>query len=71
MLYEKEPKKYKASMFWLKDVYIAQNVSLPFDLEYEREREREWQRYSVMRYEMMLKFRPESADKYYPSIVRG
>lgn len=40
-LFHHEPNNYKAAMFWLKDVYIAQNVSLPFDLGYERERERE------------------------------
>lgn len=34
-----EPNRYKASMHWLKDVYIAQNVELPFDEAYERERE--------------------------------
>lgn len=40
-LYYHEPNRYKASMHWLKDVYIAQNVILPFDEAYERERERE------------------------------
>lgn len=39
-LYFHEPNRYKASMFWLKDVYIAQDVRLPFDEAYERERER-------------------------------
>lgn len=39
-LYYHEPNRYKASMHWLKDVYIAQNVVLPFDEAYERERER-------------------------------
>lgn len=39
-LYYHEPNRYKASMHWLKDVYIAQNVALPFDQFYERERER-------------------------------
>ena len=39
-LFDYEPNRYKAAMFWLKDVYIAQNVVLPFDPEYERERER-------------------------------
>lgn len=39
-LFYHEPNRYKASMFWLKDVYIAQNVVLPFDATYERERER-------------------------------
>lgn len=38
-LYYHEPNRYKASMHWLKDVYIAQNVVLPFDKAYERERE--------------------------------
>lgn len=38
-LYRYEPNRYKASMHWLKDVYIVQNVSLPFDQSYERERE--------------------------------
>lgn len=40
-LFYHEPNRYKASMHWLKDVYIAQNVILPFDESYERERERE------------------------------
>lgn len=40
-LHDHEPNRYKASMHWLKDVYIAQNVILPFDEAYERERERE------------------------------
>ena len=39
-LYNHEPNRYKAAMHWLKDVYIAQNVVLPFDETYERERER-------------------------------
>ena len=38
-LHDYEPNRYKASMHWLKDVYIAQNVILPFDEAYERERE--------------------------------
>lgn len=40
-LHDFEPNRYKAIMHWLKDVYIAQNVVLPFDEAYERERERE------------------------------
>lgn len=40
-LHDHEPNRYKAAMHWLKDVYIAQNVELPFDESYERERERE------------------------------
>ena len=60
-LYYYEPNRYKASMHWLKDVYIAENVVLPFDEAYEREREREWRlRYEPMRQEMLRKYRPNS-----------
>lgn len=60
-LHDCEPNRYKASMHWLKDVYIAQNVVLPFDEAYEREREREWRtRYEPMRQEMLRKYRPNS-----------
>lgn len=60
-LYDNEPKKYAAALFWLKDVYIAQNVILPFDSSYEREREREWhESYEPMRQEMLRKYRPSS-----------
>lgn len=60
-LFYHEPNRYKAAMHWLKDVYIAQNVELPFDREYEREREREWrERYEPMRQEMLRKYRPNS-----------
>ena len=60
-LYYYEPNRYKASMHWLKDVYIAENVVLPFDESYEREREREWRlRYEPMRQEMLRKYRPNS-----------
>lgn len=57
---EFEPNRYKACMFWLKDVYIAQNVILPFDKDYEEKRESEWkERYHKMRYEMLKKLRPD------------
>jgi 3'-phosphoadenosine 5'-phosphosulfate sulfotransferase (PAPS reductase)/FAD synthetase len=60
-LHDHEPNRYKASMHWLKDVYIAQNVILPFDPEYERERERMWHEvYEPMRQEMLRKYRPHS-----------
>lgn len=60
-LFYHEPNRYKAAMHWLKDVYIAQNVVLPFDEDYEREREREWRtRYEPMRQEMLRKYRPNS-----------
>lgn len=67
-LYKYEPSRYKASMFWLKDVYIAQNVKLPFDQDYEREREREWLKdggYFDMRLEMLQKYRPEKIKPSY------
>lgn len=60
-LFFNEPGRYKASMFWLKDVYIAQNVILPFDQEYEKERIAMWKnRYEPMRQEMLRKYRPDS-----------
>lgn len=58
-MWKYEPQKYKASMFWLKDVYIAQNVILPFDDEYEKERIEKWKEYEPMRYEMLKKYRPD------------
>lgn len=58
-LHDHEPNRYKASMHWLKDVYIAQDVRLPFDEAYERERE--WRElYEPMRQEMLRKYRPNS-----------
>ena len=60
-LHDHEPNRYKAAMHWLKDVYIAQNVILPFDEAYERERERMWWNvYEPMRQEMLRKYRPNS-----------
>lgn len=58
ILKEYEPNRYKASLFYMKDVYIAQGVQLPFDPEYMREYEAAWQNYEVMRYEMLKKYRP-------------
>lgn len=58
ILKEHEPNRYKASLFYMKDVYIAQGVQLPFDPEYMREYEASWQNYEVMRYEMLKKYRP-------------
>lgn len=64
-LYRYEPNRYKASMFWLKDVYIAQNVKLPFDEKYENERKKKWHEdYDRMRYEMLAKYRPNVAGKF-------
>lgn len=60
-LHDYEPNRYKAAMHWMKDVYIAQNVILPFDEEYEKEREKTWREvYEPMRQEMLRKYRPNS-----------
>ena len=60
-LHDHEPNRYRAAMHWLKDVYIAQDVRLPFDEAYERERERAWrEKYEPMRQEMLRKYRPKS-----------
>lgn len=62
-LYKYEPNRYKATMHWLKDVYIAQNVILPFDNEYEKERRQTWlHHYEPMRQEMLRKYRPDSTQ---------
>lgn len=64
-LYKYEPNRYKAAMFFLKDVYIAQNVILKFDEEYEHERKQKWfNDYENMRYEMLKKYRPEICEKF-------
>ena len=69
ILYKYEPNKYKACMFWLKDVYIAQNVSLEFDDEYEKERRDKWLSdggYFDMRREMLEKYRPDKLrERFY------
>ena len=64
-LYDYEPLRYQAAMHWLKDVYIAQDVILPFDADYERERKQKWEKmYGQMRYEMIKKYRPEKLRKW-------
>lgn len=61
ILHDHEPQRYKAAMHFLKDVYIAQNVKLPFDEAYERERKQKWKtEYIDMRNEMLSKYRPNS-----------
>lgn len=61
VLWDHEPQRYKASMFFLKDVYIAQDVKLPFDKEYEAEKQKKWEEsYLAMREEMLLQYRPNS-----------
>ena len=53
-----EPNKYKASLFFMKDVYIAQGVELVFDDEYMAEYNEAWEKYKWMRLEMLKKYRP-------------
>lgn len=57
-LHTYEPNKYKAALYFLKDVYIAQGVELPFDEEYMKEYKEQWIEYERMRYEMLKKYRP-------------
>ena len=65
VLSDHEPLRYKAAMHWLKDVYIAQDVRLPFDSSYELERKKKWEEmYGLMRYEMIKKYRPEKLKKF-------
>lgn len=64
-LYDHEPLRYKAALHWLKDVYIAQDVRLLFDPQYEAERMEKWEKvYSQMRYEMIKKYRPEKLRRW-------
>lgn len=68
ILYKYEPNRYKASMFYLEDVYIAQNIKLPFDEEYEKKRKEKWLEdggYFDMRLEMLKKYRPEKIKPSY------
>lgn len=71
VLYKYEPNKYKASMYWLKDVYIAQGVKLFFDMNYMKEFNEKWRNdYSIMRHDMMIKYRPENiAAKNYEQLT--
>ena len=60
-LKDHEPNRYRAAMYWLKDVFIAQNVEIPFDREYESDRDSKWRnQYWDMRVEMLEKYRPDS-----------
>lgn len=58
-LHTYEPNKYKAALYFLKDVYIAQGVELPFDLDYMKKYKEKWVEYEKMRYEMLKKYRPD------------
>lgn len=56
-LHKNEPNRYKAALFYLKDVYIAQGVQLKFDSAYMKEYTEKWKCYEIMRYEMLKKYR--------------
>lgn len=56
--FEYEPLRYKACMTWLKDVYLDQDVELPFDKEYELERIAENEKNDIRRTEMIVKYLP-------------
>ena len=58
-LYTYELNHYKAALYFLKDVYIAQGVELPFDEEYMKEYKEQWVEYEKMQYEMLKKYRPD------------
>lgn len=58
-LYTYEPNHYKAVLYFLKDVYIAQGVELLFDADYMEEYKEKWIEYEQMRYEMLKKYRPD------------
>jgi len=59
ILYDFEPKTYRYAMATMKDVYIAMNVPLPFDKEYEAERIMTWEtKYKRMNHEMLKLYRP-------------
>lgn len=59
VLHAYEPNHYKAALYFLKDVYIAQGVELPFDDDYMKEYKEKWIEYEQMRYEMLKKYRPD------------
>lgn len=58
-LHKNEPNRYKAALFYLKDIYIAQGVKLLFDSEYMKEYVEKWKEYEPMRYETLKKYRPD------------
>lgn len=65
ILYKYEKPMYKYCMTVMKNVYIAQNIPLIFDKEYEKERGQMWEeKYDKERYEMIKKYRPEKEKKY-------
>lgn len=58
ILYTYEPNKYKAALYYMKDIYIAQGVKLYFDKNYMSEYKKTWVNYDKMRAEMLSIWRP-------------
>lgn len=59
ILYDHEPNKYKATMFWLKDVYMNQMVECEWDEDYMNEYREFLPTLETRRQEMLDKFRPK------------
>lgn len=59
ILYKYEPNTYKAAIYYMGDIYIAQGVKLVFDENYMKQYNTMWAKYEKMRYEMLLKYRPD------------
>ena len=59
ILYHFEPNKYKAMMYWMKDVYMYQEVECDWDEEYMREYNERKKVINERKKEMMEKFRPK------------
>lgn len=57
ILHTYEPNKYKAAIYFMKDIYIAQGVKLEFDENYMAEYNETWKKYEKMRFEMLSKYR--------------
>lgn len=58
ILYKYEPNKYKAALYYMQDVYIAQGVKLDFDENYMNEYNKAWVKYEKMRYDVLSIYRP-------------
>ena len=66
VLYEYEPKKYKAVQHWLGDVYLDLEIEIPFDKTYTNKLKSRKPIIQQRRYEMMKKYRSEWAYKWKP-----
>lgn len=59
ILYHFEPNKYKAMMYWMKDVYMYQEIECDWDEEYMCEYNERKKVINERKKEMMEKFRPK------------